>query len=140
MVYHEYRRQFRICTKMSILSSLDTSMFTTPYAAAQDVNSFRQISPVDYAKQEMPNVAAEDKETPKVDLNNYYSNVQPSDLNSDVLSDVVQAEHNFNEAVMSAIANGFNPQDAVNIQMAKSAYVASVKVAEVENSTFELIV
>ena len=125
---------------MSVLSSIDTSLFTTPYSAAIEANSFQPVRPIDYTKRETPNVAAEDPDTPKVDLNNYYSNVQSSDFNSDVLSDVVKAEQNFSDAVSSALANGYTPQDAVNIQMAKAAYAASMKVAEAENSTFELLI
>ena len=128
---------------MGVLSSIDTSMFTTPYSASLDVNSLNSFQPVravDNVKYETPNVAAEDPSTPKVDLNNYYSNVQSSDFNSDVLSDVVKAEQNFSDAVSSALANGYTPQDAVNIQMAKAAYAASMKVAEAENSTFELLI
>ena len=125
---------------MSILSSIDMSQYTTPYSSALETSSFQPVKAIDKTKRETPNVAAEDFESPKVDLSNYYSNVQPSDRNSNLLSDVVQAEHNFSEAVMSAIANGLNPDDAVNIQMAKAAYTASMRVAQVENSTFELII
>ena len=125
---------------MSIASSVDMSMYTTPYSSALENTSFQPIRAIDYAKQDTPNVAAEDFETPKVDLNNYYSNVRPSDQNSSVLSDVVNAEHNFSDAVMSAVENGMNPQDAVNIQMAKAAYAASMQVAQVENTTFELMI
>ena len=126
--------------QMSELSSIDMSAYTTPYAASQEV-SFRPVSPVDYQKQEMQSYyAADDYDDSEVDLSNYYSNVQPPEFSSDVLSDVVQAEHNFGEAVMSAIANGMDPQSAVNIQVAKAAYIASVKVAEVANSTFELMI
>ena len=126
---------------MSILSSIDASQHTTPLSLLQLGNDklTTTAQEVDkYAKLETPNVAALDRETPKVDLNNYYSNVQSPEFNSDVLSGVVQAEHNFGDAVMSALENGMNPQDAVNIQMAKAAYVASMKVAE--KSTFELMI
>ena len=125
---------------MSVLPSIDTSQFTTPYTAALSADSFMPVRSIDRIKYETPNAAAEDPETPKVDLNNYYSNVQASGLNSDVLSDVVQAEQNFGDAVTSAIANGYSPQDAVNIQTAKAAYAASMKVAEAVNSTFELLI
>lgn len=125
---------------MGILSSVDTSLFTTPYSAAQESGLFQPVKAIDNVKRDTPNVAAEDLETPKVDLNNYYSNVQPENFNSDVLSEVVQAEQNFGDAVMSAVANGMNPQDAVNLQMAKTAYMATMKVADAENSTFEFII
>lgn len=125
---------------MSILSSVDMSMYTTPYSSALETSSFQSVREFDSAKQETPNVAAEDTNTPKVDLSNYYANVQPQNLNSDVMSDVVQAEHNFSDAVMSAVNNGLDPQSAVNVQTAKAAYIASMKVAEVANSNFELMI
>ena len=128
---------------MSVLSSIDTSQHTTPLSLLQLGNDRFTTTAKEIdknAKLETPNVAALNRETPKVDLNNYYSNVQGSELNSDALSYVAQAEHNIGDAVMSALENGMNPQDAVNIQMAKAAYVASMKVAEVEKSTFELMI
>ena len=128
---------------MSVLSSIDTSQHTTPLSLLQLGNDKFSTTAKDVdknAKFETPNIAALDGETPKVDLNNYYSNIQGSELYSDALSYVAQAEHNFGDAVMSALENGMNPQDAVNIQMAKAAYGASLKVAEVANSTFELMI
>ena len=128
---------------MSVLSSIDTSQHTTPLSLLQLGNDRFTTTAKEIdknAKLETPNVAALNRETPKVDLNKYYSNVQGSELNSDALSYVAQAEHNIGDAVMSALENGMNPQDAVNIQMAKAAYVASMKVAEVEKSTFELMI
>ena len=140
MLYHVNRRQIRIFNKMSELSSIDMSAFTTPYAAAQEV-SFRPVDPVKYEKQDMQGYfSADDYGDPEVDLSDYYSRVQYPAGNLDVLSDVVQAEQNFGDAVMSAITNGMNPEDAVNVQVAKAAYVASMKVAEVANSTFELMI
>lgn len=126
---------------MGILSSIDTSQHTTPLSLLQARNDNLTTTAKDidkYAKLETPNVAALDKDTPKVDLNNYYSNAQAQEFNSDVLSNVVQAEHSFGDAVLSALKNGMNPQDAVNIQMAKAAYVASMKVAQ--SSNFELLI
>ena len=126
---------------MSVLASLDTSQHTTPLSVLQLNYGSLTTTAKDvekYAKLETPNVAALQKDTPKVDLNNYYSNVQYSEFKSDVYSGVVKAEHNFSDAVTSALANGINPQDAVNIQMAKTAYLASAKVAE--KSTFELLI
>ena len=127
---------------MSVLSSIDTSQFTTPFAATQTATSVQQvISDFDKAKAETPNVAAIDKETPKVDLNNYYSNVQASATdNTDVAkgpSGVAQASQNFSNAVALAVEHGMNPQDAVNIQKAKAAYESSIKMAQT-SSTFQL--
>ena len=131
---------------MSVLSSIDTSLFTTPYYAAQETDPFQPIKAIDYAKEETPNIAAEDTETPQVDLNNYYANVQPDEYNqnngssSDVWANLALAEQNFGDAVMEAVAKGMTPQTAVNLQMAKVAYTASMRVAAVEKSTFEFMV
>lgn len=122
---------------MSLLSSIDTSQFTTPFAAAQEISPFQPIQAIDDAKRETPNVAAEDVETPKVDLSNYYANVQPPNINNSLESDLSHASQNLSEAVMAAVENGYTPQDAVNIQKAKSAYQAMVNIIK-ETSTFEL--
>ncbi len=126
---------------MSLLSSIDTSQHTTPL-------SLQQINPNQLettaqeveknAKLETPNVAAEDKDTPKVDLNNYYSNVQSPEMNSDVKSQAVQASQNLSNAVAAAITHGMDPQDAMNIQKAKVAYETTMKAAE--TSTFAISV
>ena len=130
------------------IQSIDTSLYTTPYAAGleslQSTDSART-----YEKEQLPNIAAVDEETPKVDLSNYYSNVQPTEMNADVKSGVSQASQNLSNAITKAIENGsLNTQDAVNLQKAKAAYEASINVAKAINlaessfikSTFELAV
>ena len=123
---------------MSALTSIDTSQHTTPLSALQLQGSQfnAPVKETETAKQETPNVAAVDKETPKVDLNNYYSNVQAPKLDSDVKGQAVQAEQNLSNAIATAVSHGMNPQDAVNIQKAKAAYETTMKTAE--TSTFEL--
>ena len=59
---------------MSALTALDTSQHTTPLSLQQVSNNqlrttAQEIEKVE--KNETPNVAALDEETPKVDLNNY---------------------------------------------------------------------
>ena len=58
---------------MSVLSSIDTSQHTTPLSTLL-LNGNQQTTTAIEAKKEVevetPNVAAVDKETPKVDLNN----------------------------------------------------------------------
>ena len=126
---------------MGVLSTIDTSQHTTPLSLLQ-LNNDRITTTAQeaekHAKLETPNIAALDEDTPKIDLSNYYSNVQPPEVYSDALSYVAESEKNFSGAVMSALENGMTPQDAANIQMAKAAYVASMKVAE--SSTFELLI
>ena len=125
---------------MSILSSIDTSQYTTPFTAAIESNVYQSLQQMDDAKLETPNVsAAEDKETPKVDLNNYYSNVRPSDFNtSSAQNGLSQASQGLTNAVSAAVEHGMNPQDAINIQKAKVAYEASIQTAQ--TSTFQISV
>ena len=123
---------------MSLLSSIDTSQFTTPFAAAQEISPFQALQREDVAKQETPNVAAEDVETPKVDLSNYYSNVQPPDIKNSLGSDLSHAAQNLSDALNSAAENGMTPKDAINIQKAKYAYQAMMTVAKYSNFELEI--
>ena len=72
-----------------------------------------------------------------VDLSNYYSEVMPGDLLQSVSENVVQAAHDLDNAMVTALQNGYSVQDAVNIQLAKTAYEANARVAK---TTFELAV
>ena len=124
---------------MSALTALDTSQHTTPLSLQQvNNNQFRttaqEIEKVE--KNETPNVAALDKETPKVDLNNYYSNVQAPSLESEGKPQAALSEQNLTNAVAAAITHGMNPQDAVNIQKATAAYKTQMQNAQ--TSTFDL--
>ncbi len=124
---------------MSALTSLDTSQHTTPLSAMhlqdnQLKSTARELEKI--AKLETPNVAALDKETPKVDLSNYYSNVQAPELNTEVKPQAVLTEQHLSNAIATAVTHGMNPQDAVNIQKAKAAYESTMK--SVQTSTFEL--
>lgn len=133
---------------MSILSSIDTSQHTTPLSAQQF--NFNQQTTAQKAetveKLETPNIAALDKETPKVDLNNYYSNVQAPEFNAETAhpqqttppSQAAQASQNLNNAIAAAVTHGMNAQDAVNIQKAKVAYETTMQAAK--TSTFQIVV
>lgn len=125
---------------MSALTSLDTSQHTTPLSLQQLQNNQLTTTAKEVeknAKVETPNVAAVDKETPKVDLNNYYSNVQSLQADSNGLqSHLTQAGQNLSNAIATAVTHGMNPQDAVNIQRAKAAYESTMRTAQ--TSTFEL--
>ena len=124
---------------MSALTSLDTSQHTTPISSVQF--NFNELTTAQKAEDmqelETPNVAAVDKETPKVDLNNYYSNVQAPENNVDVATHAAQASQNLSNAIAVAVTHGMNPQDAVNIQKAKVAYETTMQSAQ--TSTFELV-
>ena len=128
MGYHVSRGQ-----RMSSIASIDTSQYTTPYAAGFE--SVQARGPEAYQQEQPKNVAAEDKETPKVDLSSYYSNVQAPNLNADVQAHVTQASQNLSNAISVAVEHGMSAQDAVNIQKAKAAYESTIRVA---NTTFEL--
>ena len=124
---------------MSALTALDTSQHTTPLSLQQvNNNQFRttaqEIEKVE--KNETPNVAALDEETPKVDLNNYYSNVQAPSLESEGNPKAALSEQNLTNAVATAITHGMNPQDAVNIQKATAAYKTQMQ--NTQTSTFDL--
>ena len=124
---------------MSALTSLDTSQHTTPLSNLQIHGSQLRTTALEVeqaAKIETPNVAAIDKDTPKVDLNNYYSNVQAPSSESHLESHMTQAEQNLSNAIATAVTQGMNPQDAVNIQRAKAAYETTMRTAQ--TSTFEL--
>ena len=124
---------------MSALTALDTSQHTTPLSLQQlNSNQLRttaqEIEKVE--KNETPNIAALDKETPKVDLNSYYSNVQPSELDAEANPQASFTEQTLSNAIATAITHGMNPQDAVNIQKATAAYKTQMQNAQ--TSTFEL--
>ncbi len=75
--------------------------------------------------------------TNDVDLSNYYDNVPSGDLIQTVSENVTNAAHALDNAMVNALQNGYSVQDAVNIQQAKSAYEANLRVAQ---STFEIAV
>lgn len=124
---------------MSLLSSIDTSQFSTPFSAIQEISPFQTARQQEhYAREEFPNAAAEDNETPKVDLSNYYANVQPPEVKNNLGSNISQASQNLDNAISTAIENGYTPQDAVNIQKAKAAYEAMINVFNRSNFEIEI--
>ena len=126
---------------MSALTSLDTSQHTTPLSVMHLSSNNQQTTAQkveENEKFETPNVAAIDKETPKVDLSSYYSNVQAPETTGDVTAHAVQASQNLSNAIAAAVTHGMNPQDAVNIQKAKVAYETTMQAAK--TSTFEIAV
>ena len=125
---------------MSALTSLDTSQHTTPISAVFQSPQSHQTTAENVsrtAKLETPNVAAVDKDTPKVDLNNYYSNVQASDSNVYQQTSATQASQQLSNVIAAAVTHGMDPQDAVNIQKAKVAYETTM---QAKTSTFEISV
>ena len=79
-------------------------------------------------------------ENSDVDLSNYYSNIRPEDLLSQVGQNVVQSADNLDNAMVSALRNGYSVNDACNIKNAEMAYKANAYMFKVVNemSTFLL--
>ena len=123
---------------MDPLSSVDTSQYTSPIVAAQGFSPIQPIMEQDYAREETPNVAAEDFDSPRVDLNNYYANVQPTEVNNSFGSNISQLSQNLSDAIINAVENGFSPQDAVYIQKAKAAYETMINIAKKSNFELEI--
>lgn len=115
---------------MSSISSIDTSVYSGLIEgmsyASQDV-AHTGSSPI--------RTASIEPEETSINLSNYYSDILPGDLLQTVSENVVQAARDLDNAMVSALQNGYSVQDAVNIQLAKTAYEANARVAK---STFEL--
>ena len=121
---------------MSSLTAIDTSQYTSAFASAFE--GVHAAGAQAYKQEQAPNNAAVEKDTPKVDLNSYYTNVQPPEIRADVKSQVAQASQNLDKAISAAVVNGgLNAQDAMNIQKAKTAYEATISSANTA-SNFEL--
>ena len=75
-----------------------------------------------------------------VDLSNYYSNIRPEDLLNQVGRNVSKSAQDLDNAMVSALKNGFSVNDVCNIKLAQVAYKANAYVFNIANkiSTFEL--
>lgn len=75
-----------------------------------------------------------------VDLSNYYSNIRPEDLLSQTGRNVTQSAEALDNAMVSAIQNGYGVNEACNIKMAEMAYKANAYMFKVASdvSTFLL--
>ncbi len=119
---------------MSSISSIDTTLYpelTESIYTPQQQTSGNSDEVVKTAS------IKQDDESGSVDLSNYYSEVMPGDLLQTVSENVVQSARDLDNAMVSALQNGYTVQDAVNIQLAKSAYEANARVAK---TTFELAI
>ena len=74
-------------------------------------------------------------EEESVDLSDYYSDPERSDLFNDVAEMVKQSAEAVDNAMMAALENGMGVQDVVNMKLAMTAYKAMSQVAK---STFQL--
>ena len=122
---------------MSSISSIDTSIYSG-LVESRDAVSGRNASDAVQA----PTLLSSDIENNKVDLSNYYSNIRPEDLITVTGNNVTKSAEALDNAMVSAIENGFTVQDAVNIHLAKAAYQANCTVFNAINemSTFEFSV
>ncbi len=122
---------------MSSISSIDTSIYSGLIENREAVNS-RNAS----ESTNVPTLVNSDVENSKVDLSNYYSNIRPEDLLTITGNNVSQSAEALDNAMVSAIQNGYTVQDAVNIHLAKAAYQANCTVFNAINemSTFEFSV
>ncbi len=106
----------------SMYLSMIDSIGTFPTRA-----SLNQTVPAAYTQ-------ADDFESP-VDLSNYYSDLERSDLWAEVANNVAESAEVLDNVMVAALENGLGVQDAVNINLAMQAYKANCLVAK---STFEL--
>ena len=122
---------------MSSISSIDTSIYS---GIIEDLSSYTPSRTALDSK--TPAVPREDSST--VDLSNYYSNIRPEDLLANAGDNVAKSAEDLDNAMVSAIENGYSVNDAVNIRLAKNAYQANCTVFnainDMQKSTFELIV
>lgn len=76
----------------------------------------------------------------EVDLSNYYSDIRPEDLLSQVGRNVSQSADALDNAMVSAVQNGLGVNEACNIKLAEMAYKANAYMFKTaaEISTFML--
>ena len=122
---------------MSSISSIDTSISSGIIEVLSSYTPSRTA-----LDSKTPAVTREDSST--VDLSNYYSNIRPEDLLANAGENVAKSAEDLDNAMVSAIENGYSVNDAVNIKLAQHAYAANCKVfnmiADMQTSTFELTV
>ena len=113
-----------------------SSINTTPYSGI--VESLRATS--GHNAPEMPKQLTQDSsdiDNNKVDLSNYYSNIRSEDLLSNLGRNVAKSTEDLNNAMVSALENGFSVNDAMNIKRAEVAYKANCAIFK---STVELMI
>lgn len=115
---------------MSSISSIDTSVYSG-LIESLSAYSGRNSS----ANAAVPTSKSSDVESSMVDLSNYYSNIQSADLLTQLGENVTKSAEDLDNAMVSALENGFSVQDACNIKSAQAAYEANCTVLK---STFEL--
>lgn len=117
---------------MTSISSVDTSIYSG-LIESTSTSSGRNASVV--AKE--PTFKSSDVENSVVDLSSYYSNIASMNLYSEMGDNVAKSAQDLDNAMVSALANGYSVQDACNVKMAEVAYKANCNVL---SSTIELAV
>lgn len=120
---------------MSSIASIDTNIYSGLIESNQ-ASSGRNAPEV--AK--TPTFSSSEVENSQVDLSNYYSNIRPEDLYADMGANVQKTAQDLDNAMVSALKNGYGVNDICNIKMAQHAYKASAAVfkASIEMTNFEL--
>ena len=129
---------------MTSISSIDTSFY--PGLIEGFVPTTTQAIPAVQRDDAGENAAAyysnggSSGDNSDVDLSNYYSDIRPEDLLSLAGRNVVQSTEALDNAMVSAIQNGYGVNEACNLKMAEMAYRANAYVFDVasEISTFLL--
>lgn len=118
---------------MSSISSIDTSIYS---GMVENISSY--IPTRNALDNKTPAVTRE--ETSTVDLSNYYSNIRPEDLLAFSGNNVARSAEDLDNAMVSALQNGYGVNDVCNIKKAQAAYAANCAVFKSINemSTFEL--
>ncbi len=108
---------------MSSISSIDTSIYS---GLLENMSATTGRNAPEAAT--VPTYSTSDVESSQVDLNNYYSNIRPEDLLATAGANVVQSAQDLDNAMVSALQNGYSVQDACNIKLAQTAYQANCAV------------
>ena len=120
---------------MSAISHINTSDYSHLLDSAQVAKNYN-AAPTERAASR-DTLVTPNEPTQSIDLSNYYQNVESGDLLQTVSENLAQSANDLDNAMVSALENGYTVQDAVNIQQAKAAYEANYKVAK---STFEIAI
>ena len=117
---------------MSAISNITTSDYSHLLDSAQMAKSYN--APTDRGA-ERETLVTPNEPTQSIDLSNYYQNVPAGDIIQTVSENVAKSANDLDNAMVTALQNGYTVQDAVNIQQAKAAYEANYRVAK---STFDV--
>ena len=129
---------------MTSISSLDTTF----YPGLVEGFAPKTTMPVPAIETEAQQESAEhysggsfsSQEDNYLDLSNYYNEVRPEDLLTKAGQHLVESAQKVDNAMVSALQDGFTVQDVCNMKLAEIAYKANAYVFDIASnvSTFEL--